>query len=85
MPSNTVDAVAYLVIEGSRSRYAPRSVNSAKVARITQGKPATLNVNQIAVRVTVRLPAKAFDALQPDAVIIVPEELIQHPVEVSAS
>jgi len=79
-----VDATAYLTIEGERSRYGSKGVLRAKVARTTQGKPATLTADQIAVKVTVRMPARAFDALQPEAVIIVPEELVQQPVEVEA-
>lgn len=81
--SETVDATGYLVIEGWRNRVSGR-VLTAKTVRLTQGKPASLMVDQVAVKVTVRLPAKAFDALQPEAVIIVPEELIQHPVVVEA-
>lgn len=83
--SETVDALAYLTVEGIRSRYGDKSVRTAKVVRVTQGKPASLSGDQIAVRVKIRLPAKAFDPLEPDALIIVPEELIQRPVEIEAT
>lgn len=83
--SGTVDATAFLTVEGTRSRYGDKSVRSAKVARVTQGRPAQLSADQVAVRVTVRLPIAAFDPLRPDALIVVPEELIQRPVEVEAT
>lgn len=79
-----VDATGYLVVEGIRTRYGKKAVERARLLRVTVGKPASLTADQIAVKVTIRLPAKAFDALQPEAVILVPEELIQQPVEVEA-
>lgn len=84
MSSETIAATGYLVVEGERSRYSDHGVIRAKLARLTKGKPATLTGDQVAVKVTIRIPAKAFDALAPEAVILVPEELIQHPVEVEA-
>ena len=80
-----VRASAYLTVEASRIRYGNKSVQSAKVVRVTQGKPAILQVDQIAVKVTIELPTAAFDPLEPQAIIVVPEELIQHPVTVEAS
>lgn len=79
-----VDATGYLVVEGTRLRFGAKSVTRAKLVKVTRGKPATLTADQIAVKVTVRIPSKAFDALEPEAVIMVPEELIQQPVEVEA-
>ncbi|QRY48105.1 hypothetical protein JVX93_15740 [Mycolicibacterium boenickei] len=85
MSGEMVEATGYLTVEGERSRYnATKSVVRAKLARLTQGKPAVLTADQVAVKVTIQIPAKAFDALQPEAVIIVSEELVQHPVEVEA-
>jgi hypothetical protein len=84
MSGEMVDATGYLVVEGARTRWSPYRVSVAKIGRVTQKKPTTLHADEIAVKVTIRLPAKAFDALQPEAVILVPEELIQHPVQVEA-
>jgi hypothetical protein len=84
MSGDMVDATGYLVVEGERNRYAPQGVIRAKMVRLTKGKPASLSSDQVAVKVTIRIPARAFDALAPEAVIIVPEELVQHPVEVEA-
>lgn len=83
--SGTVEATAYLTVEGTRSRYSDKSVTAAKVTRVTKGRPAQLSADQVAVRVTVQLPAAAFDPLRPEAMIVVPEELIQRPVEVEAT
>jgi hypothetical protein len=84
MSGEMVDAIGYLTVEGERSRYSPHGVIRAKLARLTKGKPATLTADQVAVKVTIRIPAKAFDTLVPEAVILVPEELVQHPVEAEA-
>ncbi|OBJ24624.1 hypothetical protein [Mycobacterium sp. 1245801.1] len=83
--SETVDATAYLTVEGTRWRHGTKQVRDAKVVRVTQGRPAQLTADQVAVRVTVRLPVEAFDPLRPEALIVVPEELVQRPVEVEAT
>jgi hypothetical protein len=83
--SETIDATAYLTLEGTRSRYGAKSVRTAKVVRVTQGRPAQLTVDQVAMRVTVRLPAAAFDPISPEALVVVPDELIQRPVEIEAT
>jgi hypothetical protein len=85
MSGETVDAITYLTVEGTRRRYGDKVVHAAKVARVTQNPPAQLSKDQVAVRVTIRLPAKAFDPLKPEALVVIPEELIQHPVEVEAT
>lgn len=82
--SDMVKATAYLVVKGKRRRYRPLTVDSASITRVTQNKPATLTGDEIAVKVTIELPAAAFEALQPEAVITVAENLIQFPVEVEA-
>lgn len=82
--SENVDAIGYLVVEGIRYRYGDKPVRGAKIARVTRNKPSTLSADQVAVRVTVRIPAAAFEPLQPAALVIVPEELVQHPVEAEA-
>jgi hypothetical protein len=92
-PKGFVDAAAYLVIEGARSRYLPldtetglRRVDGARVVAMRVGRPTRLERDQVAVKVTVRLPAAAFDPLQPTALITVPEDLIQRgPIEVDAA
>lgn len=83
--SGTIDATAYLTLEGTRSRYGDKSIRAAKVVRVTQGRPAQVTADQVAIRVTVRLPIAAFDPLRPEALIVVSEDLIQRPVEIEAT
>lgn len=91
-PDGFVDATAYLVVEGTRRRYGAvnretglRPIDNARVAALRIGRPSRLERDQVAVKVTVRLPAAAFDPLQPTALITVPEDLIQRgPIEVDA-
>jgi hypothetical protein len=83
--SDTVDGTAYLTVRAERLQWGDKRVTNAKITRVTQSKPASLNLDEIAVKITIRLPAKAFDALQPEAIVVVPESLIQHTVEVEAT
>lgn len=92
-PAGFVDATCYLVIEATRSRYGTsnpdtglRPIESTRAAALRIGRPLRLAKDQVAVKVTVRLPSAAFDPLQPTALITVPEDLIQRgPIEVEAS
>lgn len=79
-------ATAYLVVRGVRQNWGqrPRPISEAKIATVRQAKPTTLGVDEILVKVKVQLPRRAFEPLEPEALIVVPEELIQHVVEVSA-
>lgn len=92
-PRGFVDAAAYLVVEASRSRYGSanaetglRPVDGTRIVAMRVGRPSRLEKDQVAVKVTVRLPAAAFDPLQPTALITVPEDLIQRgPIQVDAA
>jgi len=86
-----VTGTAYLVIEGERYRYGVtdpitglKPVNKAKIVAVRQTRPKTLDIDQIVVKVTIQLPAGAFDPIAPQALIVVPDEMIQHDVEVVA-
>lgn len=85
MSDGFVEAHAYVVLEGQRRSYNPEFVKSAKATRVTQKKPNTLVGDEIAVRVTFRIPAAAFNAIQPQAIVDIPEDLIQHPIEAVAT
>jgi hypothetical protein len=85
MANETVRATGYVVVEGRRSRYYPdNGVESARLVAVKQNKPTTLTGDQVAIKVTIELPKAAFEALRPEALIVVPEELIQHEVQVEA-
>lgn len=82
---DTVEATGYLIVEGRRSRYSGATLyDQGRVAALRTKKPAQLLTDQVAVKVTVRVPKAAFEPLTPEAVIEVPEELVQHRVEVVA-
>ena len=82
--NETVDATGYLILRGVRSRYGDKSVHTAKFGRTVQSAPGRLERDDVAVKITVRLPSAAFDPLRPEALVIVPEELVQRPVVVEA-
>ncbi len=85
MSEKNVRAIGYLTIQGERYPYGvERPIRGAKVIAVHQNKPTTLRGDQVAIKVTIELPAAAFDPLHPEAVIVVPPELIQQPVEVEA-
>lgn len=90
MPDN-LDATGYLVLQANRSRYGTlnaaglRGVNGAKIVAFRSNRPAKLERDQIAVRVTVRVPDVVFDPISPDALIVVSEDLVKRgPIEVEA-
>lgn len=55
-----------------------------KVVKATQRRPAQLEPECVLVKVRLRLPVAAFQPLEPEAVVTVPEELVQQPVLVEA-
>lgn len=80
-----VEATAHLVVSGKRT-YGPlnangiRSVSEARIARMTANKPQRLEADEVAVKVTIRLPAEVFDPLTPTAVLTIPEDMVQRGV-----
>lgn len=79
----TVKATGYLVFEGIRSRYGKQGVTQGKLRRVTQSRPS-MTTDEIAVRITVEVPAAAFGPFQAEATVVVPEELVQNGVTVEA-
>lgn len=60
-----------------------RALRGAKAARVTQRPPDPPKPGTVTVKVTIRIPKKAFLALQPEAVIIIPEDMyvVNEPIE----
>ena len=82
MPKD-VTGTAYLVIEGERYRYGTtdpttglKTVSKAKIVAVRQSRPKVLELDQIAIKVTIQLPSAAFDPIAPQALIVVPTEMI---------
>jgi putative intracellular protease/amidase len=80
--SDPLIADAYLQIRKVTSYWGtPRE---ARVMRCTQTKPGEALPGCIVVKVKVRIPVEAWGPFEPEAVIDVPADLIQHPIEVEA-
>lgn len=80
--SRLLDADAYLQIR----RHATWNRYEARVMRVTQRRPDEESVlpGCVVVKVKIQIPSAAFDPLQPEAVVVIPEDLIQRPVYVTA-
>lgn len=83
-------ATTYLIVEASR-RYGPRDaetglrpITSARVVGSRANRPAQLELDQVAIKVTVEVPDAAFAPITPAALVVVPEDLIQRAVVVEA-
>lgn len=86
MTAGTVDTTFYLQVDPVWSHYNPEKVVGAKANRITLNKPGRPRGGAVVVKLTVRLPEEAFLPLQPEAVIIIPADMIQSSsIEVTAS
>ncbi len=55
-----------------------------KVVKSTQRQPEVVEAGCVVVKIKLRVPRAAFSPLQPEAVVTVPESLVQHPVDVEA-
>jgi hypothetical protein len=87
----TLDVPVYLQIEPRDRAYnydtrrydgPPRS---AAVVATTVKRPTKPKAGTVVVKVTLRIPAPAFEPLRPEAVVVIPTDLTDpHPVEVEA-
>lgn len=82
--SRTLRTTGYVVLEGKRSQYGSpsdetglRELSSIRMAELRINRPRTLKRDQISVKVTIEVPAEAFDPIAPAALIVVPGDLIQ--------
>lgn len=76
------EATAYLQVRlGRRLSY---SASEAKVVKVTQQKPDQPAPGCIVVKIKLRIPVEGWDAFEPEAVIDVPADLVQHPIAVEA-
>lgn len=85
-----VDAEFYIQLEPNYSRWETRTngepaVQTARAVRMTAKRPTKPIGGSVMVKLTVRIPKSAFYALEPEAVIEVPEGLVEGtPIKVSA-
>lgn len=72
------EATAYLQVRlDRRISYAP---SKATVVRVTQRKPDQPQPGCIVVKVKLRIPVEGWNPFEPEAVIDVPADLVQHPI-----
>jgi hypothetical protein len=73
------EGFAYLTV-----REDPRRYRKLAPVKVTSKPPAVLDGDSVVIKLHLRIPTAAFRPLNPTAIVTVPEELIQYPVEVEA-
>jgi hypothetical protein len=87
----TVDATFYAQVEPRWRPYGRDAtghpiLDTAKVVALTQSKPERPRRGTVQVKLTLRLPAGAFLPLAPEAIIVIPADLVERgPVVVDAT
>ncbi len=79
---NPAEATAYLQVRLVRSL--SYMASEARVVAATQRKPEVLQPGCIVVKIKLRIPVEGWDPFEPEAVIDVPADLVQHPIAVEA-
>ncbi len=81
MSGKHVDATFYAQVEPEWSTYitsnGERALRGAKVVTITQKKPTRPKGGTVLVKLTIRVPESAFMPLRPEAIVVVPEDMVQ--------
>lgn len=80
--SAPLEATAYLQVK--KGQFPGDWRTAARVQRVTQERPGKVAAGCIVVKIRLRIPAEAWEPFRPEAVIDVPADLVQHPVEVVA-
>jgi hypothetical protein len=80
MPSrDSHDTTVYLQVEPKFHQWYASddpTVSSVSVVRFTQKRPAKQKPGTVMVKLTLRIPDRAFLPLRPEATIVIPEDLI---------
>ena len=90
MAGKSHDATFYVQIEPEWTRWTDRNgdrqVSDLKAVAITQKKPAKPRSGVVVAKLTVRVPDAAFLPLRPEAIVVVPEDMVaaSEPIEVEA-
>lgn len=81
MPHPTVTAHFYVQLEPEwgfgTDANGNKPVYGAKVARITQNRPGKPKGGTVMVKLAINIPKAAFLPLQPEAVIVIPADMIE--------
>jgi hypothetical protein len=88
---STHDATFYVQIEPvwsnwRKDKHGDKALESIKAIAITQQRPKSQRPGTVLTKLTVRVPEGAFLPLRPEAVVVVPEDMIAAalPIEVEA-
>lgn len=65
-------------------RKAPGYGGGLRVVKSTQRRPYSLEEGCVLVKIRLQIPDAAFKPLEPVASVVVPEQLVQHPITVEA-
>jgi hypothetical protein len=76
-----VDATFYAQVE-PRFLYGTYVVTDAAVKRVTQTRPNRPGPGCVVVKLTVRVPVTVFKPLEPEGIVVIPENLTD-PIEVT--
>jgi hypothetical protein len=80
MPSrDSHDTTVYLQVEPVFWKWGNTddpSLSSIRAVRMTQKRPAKQKPGTVMVKLTLRIPDRAFLPLRPEATIVIPEDLI---------
>lgn len=71
-----VEATVWLTLKPTFAHYGDRPVNGFRVAKMTKSRPESV---PLAVKLKLRLPARAFAPLAPEVTITVPEDALVWP------
>lgn len=82
--ADTREATAYLQIEGRPPGHSWDNGTKASVRGVTNTKPDVVKSGCIVVKLRIRIPKEAWQPFAPEAVIDVPTDLVQQPIEVEA-
>lgn len=80
----THTATFYVQIRAKRSHWNPDQIERLGAVRVSQTKPDEVLPGCVVIKLNVRIPDAAFEPFQPEAVIDIPAELVQRPIEVEA-
>ncbi|MFT9661131.1 hypothetical protein ACM0CQ_02630 [Mycobacteroides abscessus subsp. abscessus] len=83
--STTLSATGYLILEASRSNYGRgddglRPINGLRVAGYRANRPAKLERDQVAVKVTVSVDAAEFSPITASLALTLDPSRLIHPV-----
>lgn len=62
---------------GTNDKFGNRPIDSVKAVGITQSRPERPQAGCIVAKLTIEVPSTAFDPFEPEAIISIPESLLE--------